>query len=326
MRHNIFHHLVFITVLLVVGASGQMTMAQQCAAKQCDPLSFDLNPQSCTGLGSRVRYQSMFWAGMDAMWLTHSGSEFRSEILDPNNNAVTVSQTLEHGFPMTPRFRLGSLLTDTIRAELSYFGTTGWESSAQIRNVAPLPDLDADVTYDAELHNFECNFFSPQTGIDSHWLFGFRYLQYQDSFSETYRLNTGFGSVIEEAANGQSENSAFGPQVGAGLDLGRGLLHFGGKVGFMNNRIRQSGPSYTNAILIDGNPETRFDNESDEFALLGDLEVTMTRYLTPNIAVRVGYQGLFLNNIAQSATQNGAQSDLGSIAFHGLMFGAEWIR
>jgi hypothetical protein len=295
-----------------------------------DALSLALDgSMACSGREfTQARYRSLIWAGVDTMWLTHSGSRFRSEILDPNNNAVTVSQTLEHGFPVALRFRLGSLLTETLRTELVYFGTDGWESTAQIQNVPPVPDLDATINYDAEIQSFEANLISSQSDIDSHWLIGLRYLQYQDSFVEDYRLNPGSGTMITETARGEAINEAIGPQIGAGLDLGGGntLLHFGCKLGFMNNQIHQTGPSFDNAILIDGNPETTFDNQSNEFAWLGDLDVTVTRSLSPNITVRMGYQGLFLDNVAQSATQNGRQATPGQISFHGLVIGAEFIR
>jgi hypothetical protein len=125
--------------------------------------------------------------------------------------------------------------------------------------------------------------------------------------------------LIEVTASGEAVNDVFGPQAGVGLDLGGGstLLHLGGKLRLMNNRIRQSGPEFDNAIVIDGNPETRFDNESNEFAWLGELEVTPTHHVSRNIAFRLGYQGLFLDNVAQAATQNGRQSEPEQISFHG---------
>lgn len=275
-----------------------------------------------------ARYRSLFWVGVDSVWLTHSDNEFRSEILDPASNAVAISQSLEHGFPVAPRVRLGSLLLDSFRAELSYFGTDGWDSSAVVDNVPPLPDLDAAIDYDAELHNVEWNLFSGQSEVDSHWMIGLRYLRYRDSFAENYRLDNGLGLLIEESARGEAENDAFGPQIGVGIDLGGGntLLHLGSKLGFMNNQIRQSGPSYADAILIDGNPETVFDNDSNEFAWLGELEVTLSHYVSRCFALRLGYQGLFLDNVAQSASQNGRQAAPGQISFHGLVIGAEWIR
>ena len=321
--------LYLVLLVCCFAADQSLSYAQHCASPTTkDACSFGLNESlgfTC-GPNPQHRYQSLFWAGIDGMWLTHSGSAFRSEVLDPNNNSVVVSQTLEHGLPIAPRFRLGSLLTENVRGELSYFGTSGWESSARIQNVAPLPDLNANVNYDAQLNNFECNFMTTGSIYDPYWLLGVRYLRYEDSFVESYRLDPGFGTVIEETANGDAANDLFGPQVGLGMQMFGGSFQFGGKIGFMNNQISQSGPSYTNAILIDGNPETTFDNESDTFVLLGDLEVTLTRQISSNLSIRLGYQGLFLDNIAQSATQNGGQAQPDEIAFHGFLFGAEFIQ
>lgn len=94
----------------------------------------------------------------------------------------------------------------------------------------------------------------------------------------------------------------------------------------MNNNITQSGPAYDNALTIDGNPETRFDNDSDEFAWLGELSVTLQHFVSPSVSLRLGYQGLFLDNVAQSATQNGRQADASQISFHGAVFGVQWAR
>ncbi|MEZ6090013.1 MAG: BBP7 family outer membrane beta-barrel protein [Pirellulaceae bacterium] len=264
----------------------------------------------------------------DAIFLTHSDSAFRSEILDPGNGTVTVAQDLEHGFPVAPRLRIGTLLLDSFRTELSYFGTDGWNSSAQIRNVAPFPDLAADIDYEAQLHNIEWNFISGPSEIDAHWLIGVRYLNYQDSFLESYRLDPGFGPLITETAQGEAENSAFGPQIGVGLDLGGGttFLQLGGKLGLMNNRVTQTGAAYDTALTIDGNPETRFSNRSDEFAWLGELSVTLNHFVTRSLSLRMGYQGLFLDNVAQSARQNGRQAMAEQISFHGAVFGLQWSR
>jgi hypothetical protein len=275
-----------------------------------------------------IQYESLFVLTVDSLWLTHSGSSFRSEILDPNNNSVVVAQELEYGIPIAPRIRLGVLLLEDLRTEFSYFGTSDWESTASLRNVPPVPDLSADIAYEAELQNFEWNFLSGQSDVDSHWILGMRYLEYTDSFVEDYRLDTGFGPVITERASGEVENRALGPQVGVGFDFGGGstFIHFGSKLGFMNNQIEQFGPGYLDAITIDGNPETTFRSKNDEFAWLVDLDITGHYFISNHIAIRVGYQGLFLDRIAQAATQRGQQALADDISFHGAVFGVQWMR
>lgn len=320
-------------VVLALAISASVAIAEVSCADTGSPCPADDCALSHQGIGRRLcladeQYRSPFSIGVDAIWLTHSGSAFRSEILDPNSNATVIAQDLEHGLPVAPRLRLGVLLFEDFRSEVSYFGTSDWGSTARVQNVAPLPDLSADIAYDAELHNFEFNFFSGQSEVDSHWMIGLRYLSYRDSFEEAYQLETGFGPMIEEVARGDAKNEAFGPQVGGGIDFGGGstFLHLGSKLGFMNNRIRQRGPGYQNALVIDGTPETSFQSKTDEFAWLAELELTLNHYVTDHVSFRVGYQGLFLDNVAQSATQNGRQADAAQISFHGVVLGMQWIR
>ena len=52
-------------------------------------------------------------------------------------------------------------------------------------------------------------------------MIGLRYLRYQDSFVEDYRLDNGVGSIVTETASGEATNEAFGPQIGLGLDIRR---------------------------------------------------------------------------------------------------------
>lgn len=58
---------------------------------------------------------------------------------------------------------------------------------------------------------------------------------------------------------------------------------------------------------------------------LGDLEVSLTRYITRNATLRIGYQGLYLDSIVQSSPQTGQQAHAGNLGFHGLVLGGEWI-
>ncbi|MEM7478274.1 MAG: BBP7 family outer membrane beta-barrel protein [Planctomycetota bacterium] len=261
----------------------------------------------------------------DAIFLSHSGSSFRSEILEPGSGSVTVSQDLEHGFPVAPRVRAEVQLLDSFYVEGVYFGTSDWNSNAQLQNVPPLPDLSADIAYSAEMQNIELNCRRATSFFDISWLVGVRYLNYQDSFLENYRLTSAFSPVITETASGAADNVLLGPQIGLLQDigLGRTQISLGGKLGFMNNRVDQFGPAYTSAITIDGNPETVFVNENDDFALLGELSATLSRHVTPNLSFRSGYQGIFMDSVVQSATQNGSLASPGTLWVHGLLFGVE---
>jgi hypothetical protein len=276
---------------------------------------------------AEIKNQSLFWAGVDAVWLSHGGGDFRSEILDPANGTIRVAQDLTSGLTVAPRIRLGSALLDTVRMEFIYFQSGDWDSTAEIAGTAAVPELNATVDYSADVRSFEWNFIGPQSVIDTQWLLGLRYLRYRDSFLERYQWQPAVGPVINEAAAGSAENEAFGPQAGIGLniEIGRNMLSFGSKLGLLNNRIHQTGPSYNNAIVIDGVPETTFQSNVDELLWMGDIEVGLTRYVTPHFALRIGYQGMFLDQVVQASSQNGRQAAAENLWFHGLALGGELI-
>lgn len=314
-------------LLIFLCCVARQPLAGDPATDLCDTNGFACgNSFQTMGLGE-FKSRSFFWAGVDAVWLSHGGGDFRSEILDPTNGSISVAQDLASGLTVAPRVRIGSRLLDWIGAEFIYFQSGDWESTADIAGTAAVPELNATVAHSADLRNFELNFIGPRSILDTHWLIGMRYLRYQDSFTETYQWQPAIGPVINETAAGSAENEAFGPQAGLTLDIdiGRYLLSFGSKLGLLNNRTDQTGPSYNDALVIDGTPEPTFRRDADELMWLGDLEINLTRAITQHATLRIGYQGLFLDQVVQSSAQNGRQAEAENLWFHGLVLGGEWI-
>jgi hypothetical protein len=256
--------------------------------------------------------------------MSPAGASFRSEILDPDSGDTVVSQDLDFGFRVAPQVTLRSFLTYGITAEFVYLGLEDWRSSATFDDVPPTPNLDAEIEAEASLQNFELNWLSDPSVVGTRWIVGLRYLEYDDSLRESYVLDTGLGPVGETAL-GQAENLLFGPQLGLDLDIAvdRTLWQFGGKLGFLNNRSNQSGPAYADALVIDGAAESMFETDSDEFTLLAEIDVMIQRAVTHCFAVHIGYQGLYLDNAIQSASQTGSPAKGRSLWFHGLVLGGQ---
>ncbi|WP_182865103.1 BBP7 family outer membrane beta-barrel protein [Rhodopirellula sp. JC639] len=254
-----------------------------------------------------------------------TGSSFRSEILDPSSGDTVVFQDLDFGLRVGPQVTLRSFLIDGFTAEFVYFGLDDWRSSARFDDVPPTPNLDAAIEAQASFQNFELNWLSDPSVLGTRWIAGLRYLQYDDSLREAYVLDAGLGPV-QETAMGRAENQLFGPQVGMNLDIevDRTLLQIGGKLGFFNNQTNQSGPAYSNALVIDGTPESMFDVDADEFTFAAEIDVLIRRTITRCLAIHLGYQGLYLDNVVQSASQNGGPSDGESLWLHGLVLGGQW--
>lgn len=279
----------------------------------------------CEDTWYQKRYQSIFSARVDSVWMSPAGSSFRSEILDPGSGDTVVSQDLDFGLQVGPQFTLRSFLIDGFTAELVYLGVDEWRSSATFDDVPPTPNLDAEIEAEASFQNFEVNWVGDPSVLGTRWIAGLRYLEYDDSLREAYVLDTGLGPV-NETAIGRAENELFGPQFGLDVDVAidRTLLQFGGKLGFFNNQSTQSGPAYVDALVIDGAPESMFEVDSDEFTFAAEVDVMIQRMITPCLAVHVGYQGLYLDNIVQSASQIGGPADGESLWLHGLVLGGQW--
>ncbi|MEM9365510.1 MAG: BBP7 family outer membrane beta-barrel protein [Planctomycetota bacterium] len=276
----------------------------------------------------RKRYQSLMQARIDSVWMSPSGAEFQSEILDPGSGNAVVSQNLDFGVPVAPQASLRSFLLDDLTAELSFLYMDSWESSAVFNDVPPSPNLDAQIRSEASLQNYEANVLSDPSVLGTRWIAGLRYLEYSDSLSEDYVLDSGVGPVVSERAFAEATNRLFGAQFGIELDIAvhRTLLQVGSKVGFFNNRSNQTGPAYADALTIDGVAESTFDLDTDQFTVLLDFDALLQRQLTDRIAIHVGYQGWFLDRVAQSASQRGGPTDEENLWFHGLVLGGQWVR
>ncbi|MEM1227827.1 MAG: BBP7 family outer membrane beta-barrel protein [Planctomycetota bacterium] len=275
----------------------------------------------------RKRYQSLFQARIDSVWMTPSGADFESEILDPGTGNAVVSQDIDFGVPVAPNVSIRSFLLDNLTAEFSFLYMDSWESDAIFNDVPPAPDLDARIQSDASLRNFEANLVSDPSVLGTRWIAGIRYLEYSDSLTEDYVLDSGVGPVVSERAFAESENRLFGTQFGIELDIAvhRTLFQVGTKLGLFNNRTSQVGPAYSDALVIDGVTDPTFDLDSDHFAFLADFDVMLQQRLTDRIAVHVGYQGWFLDRVAQAASQRGGPTDEENLWFHGLVLGGQWV-
>ncbi|MFG0254442.1 MAG: BBP7 family outer membrane beta-barrel protein [Rhodopirellula sp. JB053] len=278
----------------------------------------------CDDIWDKQRYESLVQARLDAVWMSPVGSTFRSEILDPGSGEAVVSQDLDFGFRVAPQVTLRSYLIEGFTAEFVYLGIDDWRSLARFDDVPPTPNLDAEVEAEASFRNFELNWLSDPSVLGTRWVAGLRHLQYDDSLREAYVLDTG-GGPVNETALGEAENRLFGPQFGLDLDIAveRTLLQFGGKLGFFNNRTNQTGPAYTDALVIDGTPESTFETDADEFTFAAEIDVLLQQSISRCFAMHVGYQGLYLDNVVQSASQVGGPSEGETLWLHGLVLGGQ---
>ncbi len=157
-------------------------------------------------------------------------------------------------------------------------------------------------------------------------LAGFRYLGFNDSVD--YTLNTTVARGLY-----QFQNRLYGGQIGTDLSLieaGRPFqLHVIGKVGVYGNDVDGRLREFQGV-----NPIGTFGRDDTGTSFLGDLQIVGSYKLTSHIALRGGYQMLWLENLALAGDNaslslqnpsllNTTTDQNGSAFLHGAMAGVE---
>ncbi len=238
-----------------------------------------------------------------------------------------------------PRISVIRHRPDRSDLEFTYFGIDGWNSQAGLSGASfqyamnnlygvSYDDIrEIRLGYGSELSSFELNLRRQRNG----WLTllaGFRYLQLNETFQITDWYN---GPASRETFLTDTQNRLCGVQIGAdALLLQRGRLGVNalGKAGIYDNRSREAS-SYT----YDRTAVTAKNNHA---AFVGELAFTADYQLTPSLALRGGYQMMWIAGVALAAEQidstylgvpPGALVNSSSDAFyHGAIVGLEYVR
>lgn len=132
---------------------------------------------------------------------------------------------------------------------------------------------------------------------------GLAFLQLRDAFDLTLTQNDGF-VVTTYPLLWETSNRLIGPQIGARFFLGSGdpfSVTIDAKVGYLRN-------AYTNDFLgfdFDGDPIIGEDS-GKLWSFMAQGGITANYALSENLHLNVGYQAIFLNNVALAPHQVGA--------------------
>ncbi|MEL7264723.1 MAG: BBP7 family outer membrane beta-barrel protein [Planctomycetota bacterium] len=252
------------------------------------------------------------------------GADIQSNVRDLGSGQTLVSEDLDFGLRVAPQVTLRSFLTDNTTAEFVFLGDVKWSSFHSFAGLPSIPNLSGSAQATASLRNFELNWFSDPSVLGTRWIVGLRHLNYNDRLDLDYTLTSGT-TTIRETATGTADNQLFGPQFGMDLDvaLDETLLQFGTKLGFYNNRNRQSGPTYASELVIDGTPEPTFRSRDDAFTFAAEIDLMLQHHVTQNFALHIGYQGMFLDHVIQTGSQDGSPSGGRNLWLHGLVLGGQ---
>jgi hypothetical protein len=184
--------------------------------------------------------------------------------------------------------------------EMRYFGFLDWDSSTvgygavgnvRIGSFSNFGATNLTGDYGTKMHNFEINVRNPRS--DRFTLIGgFRYIELTDTLNYDITF-----PAFTANYNWHEDNQLYGAQIGGDFDLWRlnemvtvNAIFKGGVFGNHMNNDFTLRPS-TGGVFDNG-------GENNDVALVGEIGVTGAIQFTDHIALRSGYQMMWLDGLA----------------------------
>jgi hypothetical protein len=248
-------------------------------------------------------------------------------------NVVLSTGSFNYDLRAAGRVLIGCTINECFQIEGVYNGVSESENTAAIRDDSPngfgsstgnlfspfggfgaypVGNLDynnfAQIRYTSSLQSVELNVRrtvpAPASRLTTSILFGVRYMGLPETFDYATTSNVAFtplpvtGSVAN-TIHVATDNQMVGPQIGALFEFyvdNRWWVNFEIKGALLNNRAVQS-TTYTNTI--NGASVTSFGSQrEDHTAFAGDLALTFLYRWSPHFTTRLGYQALWLTDVA----------------------------
>jgi len=217
--------------------------------------------------------------------------------------------------------------------QFRFFDVDGFNSRATVATpplfVLPtIPPLfgfgisDVTATYATRLYSTELNWISPAASWFS-WLVGFRWVELYENLNEHF-----VAAPLAANLRFQTANRLYGGQAGALISLfSRGAVRIDSvlKAGLYGNAASNQFTATENIVFLISS------DRSSQVAFLGEIGLVSVYQWTDHIALRGGYQLLWLDGIALApdqvaATQLLARNGIdtkGDSFYHGALLGVE---
>lgn len=285
---------VSITVLLI---------SQQAVAEQT---YFDDTSNSSYG---SCCCDPLWTATADAMFLTRSEPAPRGVLFDGTTNAEVFNfNEFDFDYQTGQRIQLLRRVGTTNALSIEYFGIQNLQANASfgpgnyffLADSNGGPDVTSlDLGYETELHNAEVSLWG---GIDRRFSFfgGFRWLRLDDDFRIAGVLGPSDGNLPFTGVY-SGDNTLYGFQFGSNgmlLNMGRIQLDGFAKAGIFYNDVDSRFLAQSAAF-----GQFLAEDETNQAAFIGELGLNLTFRVTSHIALRGGYQVLWLSGIATAPEQ-----------------------
>jgi hypothetical protein len=288
------------------GCAGDICYGDGCCNDGCcnDPCGGD-----CGDCCPRAYFRA------DALFLWRSnGDRVNFTSREPGGPIVLSSDNIKFQYEPLTRFAMGRTIGCGAVLEAVYFGIEGWSDSASVSDggntlysaysqfgqepFGGYPDTDQssrqEIQYGSRVHNVELNLYSPiRTWCcgKSWFLNGARYFQLREGFE----YNT-FSDVDDSATSIRTNNALIGYQFGIRHEAPLGCrlkALFDLKAGIYGNAASQR--TVTSAV-VEGVLVEQASNTSAAF--LGEVGLTLQYDVTRHVALRAGYNMLWVDSVA----------------------------
>jgi len=302
-------------------------------------LGNDLSQAACCGCESCSQCDcdccpSNWYASFGGVVLHRSRPDAGAIVTRNPNTAIVISNAADFDFGWDAGFdvTVGYHLPSCNSLEVRFFDVDGADATSQYTTPGAFigagfigPGGTAIASrYLTKLHSTEINFLHPTTERLT-LLAGFRWVELRDD------LYTNIGAVA--ASRYEYNNHLYGAQIGANLALTDSCnpwqINVVGKAGIFGIVADGGIDEFLGANYIGG-----FRSSGTDTAFVGEIGISLAYQLTSHIALRGGYQLLWLDGVAL-ASDNASMSLLnpsllanrfndGHLFYHGATFGIDF--
>jgi hypothetical protein len=254
--------------------------------------------------------------------------DFRVASLNAPDNPVLSTGDLALDFQPAGRFLVGHTLGECLQIEGVYLGVVESDDTRAVRNTTPnalggqgnlfspfggfgavpLQGWDynnfAQIRYTSSLRNAELNLRRqlpmPPERLAASVLVGVRYVGIPEEFDYLTQSDVPAPGGATNSIRVTTDNQMIGPQIGGLFQFyyeNRWWLNFEIKGGLLSNRAEQS----TSFQQIDSQGVTHDhfgSRQENHTAFLGELDLTAVYRWSPHFATRLGYQAIWMTDLA----------------------------
>ncbi len=288
-------------------------------------------------VGYDVEYAPLWTFRAGAMFLSRGRNSPAAAVI-PTAGPGVISNTTDFNYGNAAGVDVGAIrnFANGDGIEMRYFGAFNIESpivqygavgNVRIGSFSNFGATNLTGDANASLHSIEANYLRYYSDRTS-WVIGFRAIEYQDDVNYDITF-----PAFTANYNWNENNHLYGAQLGGNFNLwnldGPFQLTGSMKAGIYGNVAE-------NDFTLRPSTGGQFDGggKATRVAFVGDIGVNAAYFVTANLAIRGGYQLLWLDGVATgpgaiaTATANSSQAGINStnnVFFHGATAGVEYV-